>query len=87
MAKPTIDLDAALSAARRASEAGRRVLLDYFGQLTRVSEKHKAGLVSEADVESEAVIRKILGDFKSGVRFLGEEGVATDPNQRPENWQ
>ncbi|MBC87276.1 MAG: inositol monophosphatase [Bdellovibrionaceae bacterium] len=62
-----------LDSARRAAMAGRKVLLDYFGNLTRVDEKHQAGLVSEADVTSEREIKAILGKDFPDIDFMGEE--------------
>jgi myo-inositol-1(or 4)-monophosphatase len=42
------------------TKLARKVLLDYFGRLSQVEEKHLAGLVSEADKESEKVIKNFL---------------------------
>lgn len=52
---------------------GRVVLLKYWGHLQKVEEKFKAGLVSEADKESEEVIKKALDQEFPGYDFLGEE--------------
>jgi myo-inositol-1(or 4)-monophosphatase len=68
-----LDLSQALSTALEASRLGRQVLLDYFGQLKKVQEKAQAGLVSEADVESEKVITAALKRGLPGVGVLGEE--------------
>jgi myo-inositol-1(or 4)-monophosphatase len=70
-----LDLPQALSTALKAAKAGRQVLLDYFGRLKKVQEKAHAGLVSEADVESERVISQILKADFPAISFLGEEGA------------
>ncbi len=69
----SLDLSQALEEARRAAAKGRQVLLDYFGRLKRVQEKHLAGLVSEADVESERLIKEHLTKAFPDWGFLGEE--------------
>ncbi len=67
-----LDLNVALTAAQLAARKGAEVLLHYYGQLKNVTEKFQAGLVSEADVESEKVIRAEL--LKAvPAQFLGEE--------------
>ncbi len=63
-------LDLALEAAQKS----REILLGYFGRLSKVSEKEKAGLVSEADVESEKCIQKLFEEKAPETDFLGEEG-------------
>ena len=70
-----LDLSQALQTAEKAALAGRKVLLDYFGQLKKVQEKSFAGLVSEADLESEKVISAILKQDFPEVAVLGEEGA------------
>ena len=62
-----------LRAAFAAAGAGREVLLKYFGNLSKVSEKEKAGLVSEADVESERIIVEVLKKYFPDCQILGEE--------------
>jgi len=57
----------------KACRQGREVLLHYFGQLKNVQEKHMAGLVSEADKESEKAIKAHLDRVFPGYEFLGEE--------------
>ncbi len=85
--KPTelLDLSRALDTAKEAARQGRRLLLDYFGQLKQVQEKHLAGLVSEADVCSEEAMKRILlGDFPQW-EFLGEEeSFSTSPESSGE---
>ncbi len=68
-----LDLAQARIAAEEASLLGRKVLLHYYGQLKQVSEKSFAGLVSEADLESEKVIAAHLKSKFPEIAFLGEE--------------
>jgi myo-inositol-1(or 4)-monophosphatase len=70
-----LDLSQALAAAREAAVEGRKVLMHYFGQLKKVQEKAHAGLVSEADVESEKVITSVLQRHFPSIPVLGEEGA------------
>lgn len=73
----TFQPDLALNAAQIAAKAGSKVLHDYFGRLKQVSEKHLAGLVSEADVASEKVIQAALQThYPAG--FLGEESSGAE---------
>lgn len=75
-----LDLTHALQTAEKAAAEARKVLLHYFGQLKKVQEKSFAGLVSEADLESEKTISRILrGDFPS-IPVLGEEGAFLENN-------
>lgn len=83
-----IDVDKALQVAHKAALLGREVLLNYFGHLKDVSEKDQAGLVSEADVESERVISEyLLSEFPT-TSIYGEEGEhskqdkSLDPEKR-----
>lgn len=68
-----LDQNLALKAAREAAKEARQVLLDYFGRLSKVSEKDQAGLVSEADVEAEEVIASVLRRSFPDFSMLGEE--------------
>jgi len=70
-----LDLTQALVAAREAADEGRKVLLHYFRHLKKVQEKAHAGLVSEADIESEKVITKVLQKHFPSLPVLGEEGA------------
>jgi myo-inositol-1(or 4)-monophosphatase len=76
-----LDLDQALKVVQSAASAGRQVLLNYFGQLKKVQEKAQAGLVSEADVESERVIQEILSKAYPEIAFVGEESAFANANQ------
>lgn len=75
------DLCQAKSVALEAVRSGREVLMDYFGKLKHVSEKKQAGLVSEADLASEAVIRTFLQKNYPDFEFLGEEMAFKEKRQ------
>src|SRR5262245_49694620 len=68
-----LDLSLALDTAKKAARVGREVLLDHFGRLKKVQEKAQAGLVSEADTESEKAIIRELKAGLPDVVVLGEE--------------
>ena len=59
----------ALSTVRK----GRELLLSYYGELSHVESKFQAGLVSEADRESEKLIKAGLSEINPTWEFLGEE--------------
>lgn len=63
----------------RAARVGREVLLHYSGRLQNVQEKFQAGLVSEADKESERVICNFLAKEFPSFDFLGEESAYGKP--------
>lgn len=67
-----------LSQAVEAVKLGREVLLSYFGNLEHIEEKFQAGLVSEADKESERVISEFLKKKFPKIEFLGEETFAKE---------
>jgi len=67
-----------LDLALKAAEKSRAILLQYFGRLSNVSEKEKAGLVSEADLASEKCIEEYLKAHAPEIDFLGEEGAFKD---------
>jgi myo-inositol-1(or 4)-monophosphatase len=69
------ELHIAVGAATKAARAGREVLLHYFGRLKNIQEKHQAGLVSEADQESEKVIFETLRKYFPTDEYLGEESA------------
>ncbi len=83
-----LDLSLALKTAQTAAAEGRKVLMHYFGQLKKVQEKSFAGLVSEADVESEKVISAILTKPFPGIKVLGEESAfeKNDERVKPDQW-
>ncbi|MCB0411214.1 MAG: inositol monophosphatase [Bdellovibrionales bacterium] len=69
----SLDLKNMMMTAQRAVIESRALLLDYFGKLKRVDQKVRAGLVSEADIESEKLITKILSAEFPNHKILGEE--------------
>ncbi len=78
------DKDKALEQVFKASNEGRKILMDYFGHLRQVKEKHQAGLVSEADVQSEkAIVSSLLSQFPHH-NIIGEEQTfVSDLHQGP----
>jgi myo-inositol-1(or 4)-monophosphatase len=72
-----------MQAAQTAASLGREVLLNYFGQLSQVSEKKNAGLVTEADVQSEKVISDYLQKKYPEYSILAEEEFAQNPGTVP----
>lgn len=72
----TLNWEQVLSIAIKAVSLGREVLLNYFGNLEHVEEKFQAGLVSEADKESERIIAEHLKKNFPSIEFLGEESFA-----------
>ncbi|MBX2994390.1 MAG: inositol monophosphatase [Bdellovibrionaceae bacterium] len=64
-----------LRCALKAARLGREVLIHYFGRLEHIEEKFQAGLVSEADKESERVIRDYLSKQYPDFEFVGEEST------------
>lgn len=60
-------------AALEAVKLGRACLLGYFGKISHIDSKEKAGLVSEADRECEKLIQSYLAEHCPDVGFLGEE--------------
>lgn len=73
----------ALEAALQATDLAEEVLLKYWGELKHVSEKLHAGLVSEADKESERMIQKHLQKAFPDIGFLGEEMSFENQSQFP----
>ncbi|MGZ3653352.1 MAG: inositol monophosphatase family protein, partial [Bdellovibrionota bacterium] len=61
------------AAAEAAVEAGK-ITLRYYRKTFDVREKARSSLVTEADLKSEALIRKILGKKFPSFQFRGEEG-------------
>lgn len=79
-----LDLQGILQHALEATAKGREVLLHYFGRLKQVGEKHQAGLVTEADLESERVITEFLKTKYPEFGVLGEEASYRDEVLQPE---
>jgi myo-inositol-1(or 4)-monophosphatase len=70
----------ALSTVRK----GRELLLSYYGELSHVESKFQAGLVSEADRESEKLIKAGLSEINPAWEFLGEEESFLKGDAKPE---
>ena len=81
----SMDWDHVLRGAIKAVSLGREVLLNYFGNLEHIEEKFQAGLVSEADKESERVISDYLKKNFPEFEFLGEESYAAGAKVQWEN--
>lgn len=62
-----------LQVAIKAARIGGDILLNYFGKIEHITEKHMAGLVSEADKASERAIQAELNRAFPEYDFLGEE--------------
>ena len=62
-----------LKKALKAVRLGRQTLLKYYGHLQYIETKEMAGLVSEADRESEKIISQSLKLIDPSWEFLGEE--------------
>ncbi len=76
-------LNVALEAARRAGD----ILRKYFGHLSNIREKDFSGdLVTEADQESEALIKEILHQHFPNHAFLGEETGESDTGSKEYMW-
>ncbi len=77
-------LDVAISAAREAGE----ILLGHFGRLdpASVEEKSANDVVSVADRESEAAVRRAVLAAFPGDRFLGEESGLSGVDEKAPSW-
>ncbi|MDZ4676127.1 MAG: inositol monophosphatase family protein [Oligoflexia bacterium] len=78
--------DKALKVALDAAKKGGAITLKYFRRLKFVSIKEGAGLVSEADKESEAVITKIIHKAYPTHQVLGEEAGYSGSDRAAELW-
>jgi myo-inositol-1(or 4)-monophosphatase len=76
------DLQKILRVAVEATKIGEKILTEFYGRLKSVNEKDQAGLVSEADLESERAIAQYLRRETPGTDILGEEGAYEDPGLR-----
>lgn len=65
----------ALYLAIQAARRGREVLQSYSGRLKAIEKKFQAGLVSEADKESEKAIFSFLKNYFPNDQFVGEEST------------
>ncbi len=68
-----MDLENVLQSAFEAVNKGESVLESYFGRVKQIERKHLAGLVTEADKESEFTIAQSLKQSGHDFLFLGEE--------------
>lgn len=59
-----------------ATKMGEEVLNHYFGRVLKIEKKLKAGLVTQADRESEDVITKKLVQLGYDFKMLGEESYS-----------
>lgn len=75
------ELDKILAAAVKASDIGQKILGDYYGRISQISEKELAGLVSEADVASERAITQYLRQEFPEFDVMGEEAHFANPDQ------
>lgn len=67
------ELSSYLKIAHEAAQAARKVHISFFNKLRDVRNKQDSSLVSEADEQSEAVIRDILRKKTPQFDILGEE--------------
>lgn len=67
-----------LEIARRAARAGGEIIQRYFHEGVDIRSKQGASLVSDADVESEQAIARLIGEAFPGHAVLGEEEHAGD---------
>jgi myo-inositol-1(or 4)-monophosphatase len=74
-------------AALEAVKLGEACLLGYFGKINHIEEKDKAGLVSEADRESERIIQQYLAEHCPDVGFLGEESTYLENLDHEKNYK
>jgi myo-inositol-1(or 4)-monophosphatase len=79
----SLDLNKKLEVAVQAAKLGREVLLKYQGKLTQVQHKFQAGLVTEADKESEKAIFAHLKAHFPEDQFLGEESAPAIAQTKP----
>jgi myo-inositol-1(or 4)-monophosphatase len=75
------DLGRYLKVAHAAADEASKILDSHFGNLRNVEEKFQAGLVSDADRESEKAIVGILKKNFPDHSFLGEEYGSSGPEQ------
>lgn len=83
------ELDKILDVAVKAADIGQKILTDYYGRISQISEKELAGLVSEADVASEKAITQYLRQEFPEHDVMGEEATFKNPDQRhakPGRW-
>lgn len=74
-------------AAQEAVKLGRACLLGYFGKISHIESKERAGLVSEADRECEKIIQTYLSEHCPEVDFLGEEQAYLENTELIRNYK
>lgn len=67
-----------LDVARRAARAGGEIIRHYFHEGVAIRSKQGASLVSDADIESEQAIARLIRDTLPGHAILGEEEHTAD---------
>ncbi|RZA08802.1 MAG: inositol monophosphatase [Proteobacteria bacterium] len=71
----------------KASHAAGELLMSYYRKRLNVREKERSSLVTQADLESEALIRKMLAKDFPAYQFLGEEsGEVGHHEKRVPTW-
>lgn len=78
MTSPRPDLGRYLQIAEQACDQSRAILDNHFGNLRNLDEKYQAGLVSDADRESEKSIVELLRKSFPDHGILGEEFGRSD---------
>lgn len=82
----SVQIQGVLSVARAASQEAASLLQSYFGKIGRVTEKADSSIVSEADQESERLIRsRLLAAFPQ-YSFVGEEEGLTRARNSEGTW-
>lgn len=79
------DLDRVLEVAVQAAQAGAEVLMQHLGNVV-VMQKSSQNLVTQADLESEEVIRQLIYQAFPEHQFLGEEGISPVSTDADELW-
>ncbi|SPD75945.1 Inositol-1-monophosphatase [uncultured Desulfobacterium sp.] len=67
-------LEKELNIARKAAQSGGKILADLFGQVKQITKKGDIDLVTEADLNSEKEIIRIIHDNFPDDNILSEEG-------------
>lgn len=75
MIHPNLEL---INNMKKAVILGQEVLNHYYGQVLQVEHKYKAGLVTQADRESESVITQALKNLGYNFNLLGEESATAE---------
>lgn len=81
-----INLEQALKVALAAAEAGANILMEGYGQRPEIRYKGSIDLVTEYDVRSEEVVRKIISSSYPDHLLIGEEEGGSGYRQAPYKW-